>query len=177
MASSFYLIWQKGDKIIRGNDGTDWVDGSLTFPIAFPGKDSDTIPVTLHTSARDTQTFETLIGVKLYLTGSQADISLVQQQWPYMGNAYSPIRPELNGGFEISFNGGRSFQRFSKEVGNEAEPASWVPLAAEAVGANGIDGQLGPFDVAYLLVRYRLPPQISSFRVFNVQLAADFDIV
>jgi hypothetical protein len=171
----FYLIWQRDDLLLRGFDGQAWVDGKAVFPITFPGRKTAVLPVTLRSSARDSHTFETLSDVRFYLTGT--DVPLVQGTWPYYGNAFTPARPELNGGFEVSFDGGRLWTRFSRDVGYEADPATWVSLPALAVGLNGIAGQLGPFDQAHLLVRYVVPPQAIDFKVLDLQLAVDCDIV
>ena len=171
----FYLIWKRGDTLLRGYEESAWVDGSLVFPITFPGRTSAAVPITLQSSARDTRTFETLQNIRLYLTGT--DVSLVQETWPYYGDTCTPSRPELNGGFEVSFDHGRSWTRFSKTVGYEPDPSTWVSIPTTAVGLSGLTGQLGPFDQAHLLVRYTVPQQTTVFKVLDIQLAADFDVV
>lgn len=172
---AFYLIWQYGESLLRGYENGGWVENKLSFRISFPGRVSDALPVTLRSSARDSHTFETLKAVKFYLTGS--DVPVVQEQWPYLGNAFNPARAELNGGFELSFDGGRTWNRFSREVGYEKNPATWLDLPSNAVGAGAVAGQLGPFDRARLLVRYVIPPKVDLFKVLDIQLAVDFDIV
>lgn len=171
----FSLVWKRGDQVLRGPDGLTRVEGRAEFPITFPGRVAEAVPLLLGSSARDSHTFETLTNVRFYLTGT--DVPTVQGLWPSVGDAFTPARPELNGGFELSFDQGRSWTRFSPTVGNEAVPATWVPLPAIAVGLNGIDGQLGPFDQAHLLVRYAVPSLIVDFKVFDIQLAVDCDIV
>jgi len=171
----FYLVWQRDDRLLRGHEGQAWVDGKLTFPITFPGHTTDPVPVTLRSSARDSLTFETLMNVRLYLTGT--DVPLVQETWPYYGDAFTPARPELNGGFEVSFDNGHAWSRFSKEVGHASDAATWLLLPAGPVGFDGIAGQLRFADQAHLLVRYTIPPQAADFKVLDIQLAVDCDIV
>jgi hypothetical protein len=175
MVTPFYLIWQRDDLLLRGRTNQTWVDGQATFPISFPGRKTEALPLTLRSSARDSHTFETLKSVQFYLTGT--DVPIVQEEWPTLGDAFTPVRPELSGGFEVSFDRGRSWTRFSSTVGHASDPATWVSLPALAVGLNGVTGQLGPFDQAHLLVRYVIPPQAADFKIFDIQLAVDFDIV
>jgi hypothetical protein len=169
--SPFYLIWQYNDAVIRGQQDGSWVDGELTFPVSFPGEYSSALRVTLRSSARDTGTFETLQGLKLYLQGS--DAAVVQQQWPVI----SADRPELNGGFEISFDNGRTYTRFDATHGLESNVSTWLTVPASAIGLDGQNGILGPFDQAHFLVRYRIPPTATLFGKLDIRLAAGFDIV
>lgn len=171
--TSFYLIWQYNDQVIRGRADDAWVDGALTFPVTFPGRFSEAKKVTLRSSARDSNTLETLTNVKLFLTGDPDDINIVQQDWPTVDITH----PELNGGLEISFDDGRTYTRFSATAGLQSNSATWITLPAEAVGLNGLDGQLGPFDQAHMLLRYKIPPGADQFRIFDVRLGASFDIV
>lgn len=149
--------------------------GMPGFPITFPGRSTEALPLGLRSSARETQTFETLTSVRLYLAG--ADVPIVQELWPSYGDAHSPARPELNGGFELSFDGGRSWTRFSKTVGYAPDPSTWVLLPACALGLDGQDGILKPFDRAHLLARYVVPPQADQYRVFDIRLMVDVDVV
>jgi len=170
----FFLIWNKNIELLRGMEGEDWVDGQLTFPISFPGTTLDGQQLTLRTSAAASSTFETLTNVGFYLTGEDAPI--VQGAWPYLGENYSPKRPDLNGGFEISFDDGHSWTRFTNNAGLKTDRDSWIPLAQEAVGSAGIAGRLGPYDVANLVVRYVIPPSITLSKVLDVQLTVGFEI-
>lgn len=176
---AFYLIWEQNGSLLQGVDPSSkkWTAGSLVYPVSFPGSLSIPQVATLRSSARATNTLETLSGVKLYLTGNTSDLSIVQGQWPYLGNSFTPSRPELNGGMEISFDGGRSYTRFSNEVGLEATSATWITLPAVSVGLNGIAGQLGPFDQAHFLLRFNIPQGATLYKVPDVRLAADFDII
>jgi hypothetical protein len=176
---AFYVIWQQNGVLLQGVNpiGGSWTANPLVFPVSFPGQVSIPQSATLRSSARDTNTLETLVGVKVYLTGLAADIAIVQSQWPYLGNAFTPARPELNGGVEISFDQGRSYTRFSNEVGLEATPSTWITLPAISVGLNGIAGQLGPFDQAHMLVRFNIPQGATLYKVPDIRIAADFDII
>jgi hypothetical protein len=169
--TSFYLIWQQNDKVLRGQENGSWADGALTFPVSFPGRYSDALLITLRSSARDSHTFETLNNVKLFLLGS--DVPVVQKQWPVL----DATRPEMNGGFEISFDNGRNYIRFDANNGLETNPATWITIPASAIGLDGADGILGPFDQAHFLVRYKVPPQVTLFKVLDIRLAASFDVV
>lgn len=170
-----YFVWSKNGTLIRGFHNGSWVDGNLTFPIAFPGAPSQTDIITLQSSASSEGSLETFRNVKLYLTGDPADIAVVQGLWPNLGNAYTPPRTEMNGGFEISFDGS-NFIRFSKTVGWEADPSTWITLPAISVGQQGQAGILGAFDTAQFYVRYVIPSVAGVYKTFNLQLAADADI-
>jgi hypothetical protein len=170
-----YLIWSQNGTILRGYQSGAWVNGSLVYPIAFQGSASATESITLQSSAASGGSLETFRNVKLYLTGDPGDIAVVQGVWPYFGNAYSPPRPEMNGGFEISFDGS-TFIRFSKEVGYEADPNTWITLPALSMGQGGADGVLGAFQAAQIYVRYTVPSVASVYKTLNIQLAVDCDI-
>jgi len=174
MTNPFYLIWRQNGTLIQGYDGTAWVSTGLTFPIIFPGTTTDGQAISLQTSAAINGTFETLISVGFYLVGS--DVPAVQNEWPYLGDVYTPTRPEMSGGFEISFDGGSTWTRFSKTVGVESNRSTWIPLSELAIGSTGIAGQLGAFDAANLLVRYVVPPQVTLTKVLDIQLAAGFEV-
>jgi hypothetical protein len=162
--SSFNLVWSQNSENIS----------QLTFPITFPGVTTDGLPVLLLTSAALNQTFETLTSVAFYLIGS--DVPVVQGEWPYLGNAYSPARPDLNGGFEISFDGGNTWKRFNKTLGWQSDRSTWISLDQEAIGSAGFTGQLGPYDVANLVVRYVIPPGVTLSKILDVQLAVGCEV-
>jgi hypothetical protein len=170
-----FIVWSQNGKLLRGFKDGAWVDGNLVFPIAFPDSPSETESITMQSSSSTTGSLETFRNLKLYLTGDPADIAVVQGLWPVLGNAYTPARPEMNGGFEISFDGS-NYLRFSKTVGWEKDPSTWITLPATAIGQNGQDGTLGAYDTAQLYVRYWIPGVASVYKTFDIQLAADFDI-
>jgi hypothetical protein len=174
-----YFVWSQNGTKLRGlatNAPVTWLDGELVFPIAFPGSPSVTEVITLQSSASEQGSLETFKNVKLYLTGDPADIAVVQGLWPTLGNAYTPARPEMNGGLEISFDGS-TFTRFSNSVGLESDPSTWITLPAISIGQNGADGVLGAYDTAAMYVRYAVPSVASVYKTFNLQLAADADII
>jgi hypothetical protein len=170
-----YLVWFHNGVMVRGYQNGSWVDGDLVFPIAFPGAPSETEVVTLQSSASSEGSLETFRNVKLYLTGDPADVAVVQTVWPYLGDAYSPARPEMNGGLEISFDGS-NYTRFSKQVGYEGDPSTWITLPALSIGQNGQDGVLGAYDTAQFYIRYTIPAVTNVYNTFKLQLAADVDI-
>jgi hypothetical protein len=126
----FTLVWQQNDAIVR--DST--INGSVAFPVGFPGTTSKPLRLAVRSSALDAGTFESLKNVKIYLTGT--DVELVQNTWPTLGGL---SRPEISGGLEISFDGGRTYQRFSLTVGLESDPGTWLSLPKEAIGSYGLD--------------------------------------
>jgi hypothetical protein len=175
MAKPFYLIWQEGTTVLEGYDGANWIDGQLTFPIVFPGVTTTLLALSLSSSASVNLTFETLINVAFYLTGS--DAPTVQGEWPYITDAYGNATASVTGGVEISFDNGLTWNRFSNTVGLESTPSTWLPLPQEAVGSVGTAGQIGAFDTAHMLVRYVIPPSVSLTKVLDVQLQVDCDVV
>ncbi|HVI40920.1 MAG TPA: hypothetical protein VM577_09690, partial [Anaerovoracaceae bacterium] len=144
------------------------------FPIGFPNTTSKPQQLQVSSNAASLQTFETLTDVKLFLTGNTDDLQVVQSVWPNLGG---PTRPELNGGYEISFDFGRTFIRFDTSHGLESDPLTWIPLPVEAVGVQGRAGTLGAFDAAHLIVRVIVPPGAVDYRKLDVKLAMDFDII
>ncbi len=177
----FHLVWQKDEALLKGYDysADSWVDGQLTFPVSHPGRYSDTKIITLRSSARDQGTLDVLTSVKLYLTGSSEDLEQIIEVWPFI----SETKPELNGGFEISFDEGRTYTRFqyvsggSSNVGYEGDSTTWLTLPSEAIGLNGITGQLGPFDRAKMYVRFKIPPQATNYNLLDIKLAVDCDVI
>lgn len=169
------MVWEQSDgTVLHGLDAGAFVDGGLSFPIGFAGRVTAPQAVTLRSSARDTATYETVSGVRFYLSGS--DLSLVQETWPYYGDAFTPARPELNGGFELSFDGGTIWNRFSREVGYKTAITTGLWLPAIAIGATGLDATLGPFDLAHMLLRFQIPAQDTVFKKLDIQLNVDCDI-
>jgi hypothetical protein len=119
----------------------------------------------MSSSSHDLQTFDTFRNVKLYLTGDPAQIAIVQGLWPTQG-----------GGLFISYDGGKTYTPFTTSYGYESNPATWVLLPAVAIGLGGLDGILGPFDSANLVLKYIIPEQANQYQIYNVSLTADFDV-
>ena len=171
-----YFIWSQNGKMLRGYANGSWVPGSLVFPVGFPGKVSPVQSLTLQSSASAQGSLETFKSVKLYLTGDPADLAMVQGSWPSLGNAFTPARADLNGGFEISFDGA-NYTRFSNTVGLASDPTTWITLPAIATGSSGADGVLGAYDTAQIFVRYVIPPSVTTYKTLGIQLAVDADIL
>lgn len=165
MAAPFQIIWLDGS----GNPLP-----AAVFPIAFPGTTTPPQLVQMRSNAANLQTYETLEGVSFFLAGDPDDLNTVQNIWPTMGNA---SQSGLNGGYEISFDSGRTFVRFDATHGVRANQSTWISLPAEAIGSQGIDGVLGAFDTAHLIVRAVVPPGAIQFQSFSIQLGAGFDVV
>lgn len=174
---SFYLQWLHNNQLVQGFDPANgFTPGQLVFPVAFPGQFSDPLSVFLSTTAMQSQTFETLKNVQLYLEGDDEDIEVVQQNWPYLGLGYSPRRKDLEGGLEISFDGGRSYTRFSVDQGYRSDPNSWITVPAVSIGYGASDGVLTAFDRASFLVRMVVPPHAKDTRLFNLRLEVSCDV-
>lgn len=185
MSAPFNLIWSQNGSIIRGYQNGAYVEGSLVFPVTFPGKITDPLTITLRSSAQANGTLDILSGVKLYLTGNADDLATVQSSWPNLGFAYNPPRNEMNGGLQVSFDGS-NWTTFSKKqsgvsgsvgVGDQADPITWILLPATAIGTGASNGVLGPYDMATMYLRYVIPATASTFKVFNISVAVDCDIV
>ncbi len=161
----FQLIW---------TDESNNVLTEQAFPIGFPGTTSVPEQLQVHTNAATLQTYETLTGVKFFLTGDADDLNIIQNIWPSLGGS---TRPELNGGLDISFDFGQTYTRFDSTHGLETDPSSWIPLPAEAVGAQGTDETLDAFSTAHFILRYVIPPGATQFEKFDIRLALDFDII
>jgi hypothetical protein len=165
MSVPFQLLWTDASNNVLP---IDW------FPISFPGTVSSPIQVQVRSNAGALQTYETLTNVKFFLTGDPDDVNTVQNIWPFLG---SVSKPELNGGYEISFDFGRTYTRFSTTMGLETDPSTWIPLPVEAVGSQGTDQTLGAFDTAHLIVRVVVPPGATQFKALDIRLGLDFDII
>lgn len=165
MSTPFQLIWSDVSNNVLT---TDW------FPVAFPGTTSVPLQLQVKSNASALQTYEVLEGVKFFLTGDADDVDIVQNVWPGLGG---PNKPELSGGYEVSFDFGRTYIRFDSLHGLESSPSTWITLPSEAVGAGGLDGTLGPFDTAHLIVRVVVPPGADQFRAMHLRLGMDFDII
>jgi len=165
MSTPFEIIW---------TDVSNNVLGVSWFPIGYPATISMPQQLQAHTNAATLQTFETLENVKFFLTGDPDSVDIVQNIWPTLGGS---SRPDLNGGYDISFDYGRTYIRFDSTHGVEGSPATWISLPAEAVGAQGADGTLGAFDTAHFIVRVVIPPGADQYGELNISLGIDFDII
>lgn len=172
MPSPFQIIWSDDS----GNEikGPDIPNGLVWLPIGFPSTTSGIQSLQIHSNAQILQTYEVLSGVKFFLTGTPADVNIVQNIWPYYGDT---TKPELNGGFEISFDFGRTYIRFSQSVGLASDSSTWVLLPASSIGTQGVDGILGAFDIARVITRYVIPPGANQFQSLDIHLGIDFDII
>lgn len=165
MANPFQLLWY---------DGSGNILPSARFPIAFPGVTSPPQLIQLRTNAIALQTYETLQSMAFFLVGDSDDINIVQNIWPSLGNS---SQVGLNGGYDISFDSGRTFVRFDSTHGLLSDPSSWIPMPAKAIGSQGLDGVLGAFDTAHLILRVVVPPGATQYQSFNMKLGVSFDIV
>ena len=171
-----YFVWSQNGTMLRGYVNGSWVPGNLVFPVGFPGTVSTPQVFTLQSSASTQGSLETFQNVRFYLTGDPEDLAIVQGLWPTLGNAYNPVRTDLNGGFDISFDGS-NYTRFSNTVGLKSDPSTWLTLPAIAIGQNGSNGVLGAYDTAQIFVRFTIPSVANLFKILNVQLAVDADII
>lgn len=165
MPAPFQLIW---------SDVSNNVLTSTWFPIAFPATTSKPQQLQVKSNASALLTFETLTGVKLFLTGDLDDVNTVQNIWTSFGDVN---KPELNGGVEISFDFGRTYTRFDSTHGLESDPSTWIALPVESVGTQGAAETIGAFDSAHFVVRYIIPPGATQYKKLDVRLALDFDII
>jgi hypothetical protein len=167
MATPFYLIWKEGQVVVHDLDNP----GASRFGINFPGRVTKAKLVSVSSSGLANDELRTLTNVKLYLDGE--DSAIVQLDWPTRGGVN---RPDLSGGLEISFDGGQTYTRFSATKGLKGDSSTWIDLPAIAIGLQGTDNQLGPFDTAQMYLRMILPPDADT-KPYDVYLEADFDII
>jgi hypothetical protein len=165
MSIPFQIVW---------SDVSNNILTAEAFPINFPGQSTTPAQLQVRSNAVTLQTYETLVGVKFFLTGDPDDINIVQNIWTTIGGS---TRPELNGGVDISFDFGQTYIRFDITHGLESAPSTWIPLPAEAVGAQGADQTLGAFDTAHIIIRYVIPPGATQYEKFDIRLGIDFDIL
>jgi hypothetical protein len=160
-----YLVWTQGSALLVGEFNHIFEQQEAIQGISFPNHSTTPIPIEMASSARDHFTFDTLINVKLYLTGDPEQIAIVQGTWPAQG-----------GGLFISYDGGRTYTAFSTTYGYEPNPTTWVTLPAASVGISGQDGVLGPFDAAHFVVKYVIPEQATQYQIYDISLTCDFDV-
>ena len=169
------LIWSKNGVVLA----------SLPLPIGFPGVMGEAQILTLTSSALSDGSLQNLTGVKFYLAGDPDQIDVLLSVWPYFGSQPGAIpSPGLNGGVEVSFDSGVSFQRLCRAqfgnpgLGDPADPTTWIPLPLYAVSPTAAaDGELGAFSSAQLILRYNVPALATQYQVFTVRLEAAFDVV
>jgi hypothetical protein len=161
----FYLVWSQSTVTLVGQVSGSFVQEEAIQGISFPGSTTTPLSINLASCARELNTFDNLINVKLYLTGDSDQIKIIQSDWPAIG-----------GGLQISFDGGRTYNTFTTTYGYQATPSTWVLLPAEAIGLNGNAGTLSPFDSANLLLRYIIPTSAVDYDIFQIALTADFDV-
>ena len=170
---SYYINWIQNGNVVVGKTGLTWIKEDLVYPINYPGGITPPQSVSLQSSSLANNQNYVLQNIYLYLTGE--DANTVQTVWPYLGNTSIPVRPELSGGFEISFDG-ISWTRFNSSIGVQNNRETWLLLSSESTG-NGVDGQLGPLDVANIMLRYVIPPGITLYKVLDVSLGINFEVV
>jgi hypothetical protein len=160
-----YLNWMQGTAVLIGLVNTIFQENPCVEGITFPSNSTTPVNVRMSSSSHDLQTFDTFRNVKLYLTGDPDQIAIIQGLWPTQG-----------GGLFISYDGGKTYTPFTTTYGYQADPTTWVLLPAVAVGLGGLNGVLGPFDSANLVLKYVIPEQANQYDIYNVQLTADFDV-
>lgn len=167
---SYYVNWIQNGKVLVGNNGVGWVNDKLIYPISFPSSVTDPQNISLQSSSLISNKNYVLKNVYLYLIGE--DANTIQNIWPYLGGS---TRPELNGGLEISFDG-INWTRFNHTTGLKSARNTWLLLSSESTG-NAQDGVLGPLDVANLMIRYIIPYEITLYKVLDVSLGINFEVV
>ena len=174
--ASLYLIWQENGVTLTG-ENTAWLNNNLTFDINYPGKVTEGHVITVMSSAQVNKTYNNLVNVKVYLSGDPLSVKIIQELWPTLGNGYNPQRTNLNGGLEISFDGGRNYTRFDVNNGYALQPSTWLVLPGVSMGTGGQDGVLGAFNIATFILRFTIPPGAVEFQKLNVSIALDFDVI
>ena len=179
-----YINWVLNGTLIEGfnPNNNNKINTGLTFPVSFPGVTTSAQTITMTSSSRNLGTYETFNNVRFYLDGDSDQLAIIQEVWPYYGanpsnpNGVHPS-PELDGGFQISFDSGQTFIRFDREHGYKADPTTWITLPETALGTGGVAGVLGAFDIAQMTVQYCIPPQADQLQIISVNLMVDFDVV
>ena len=153
--------------LLHGFDNTTqlWTDEDLVLGLANPNLVTAPIEVFLRSNAAMIDSQEILNHVRIYLAGAAADLTRLLEEWPATGN-----------GLEVSFDGGRSWTRFSTVAGNPADPSTWIPLPGVAISSVAADGQIGPMDTARLHLRLNVgavPDAIFS----RIRIGIDCDVL
>lgn len=161
-----YINWTQGSGVLIGlNSSRVFIETEAVAGISFPNNSTVPLNVMMASSARDLGTFDTLINVKLYLTGDPDEINTVQNIWPNQG-----------GGLFISYDGGKTYTVFSSTYGYKTTPSTWVPLPAACLGLGGVEGILSPFSSANLVLKFVIPEQATQYQIYDIQITADFDV-
>ncbi len=161
----FYLVWTQGTSVLIGDVNGVFQQNEAVQGISFPNNSTIPLNVRMASCAREIQSFDTLINVRLYLTGDPTEIATVQTIWPPLG-----------GGLFISYDGGKTYTPFTTTYGYVNDPTTWVLLPATAIGLNGVQGTLGPFDSANFILKYVIPEQATQYQIYDISLTADFDV-
>ena len=152
MVPPFYIIWDgPAGELHSFNVMTGaWQDNPLTYGVCFPGDTTVSQNVTLTGSGLRRRSYETLVNTSLFLAGDTATLAAIQ------------------GWAQVSFDEGATFQ-----------PLTTLPLLIPgiAMGRNGVDGQIGPFDTAGFLVNVVIPKSYSQYRTLNFRIAVDCDVI
>ena len=160
--------WRTADiELLHGFDNTtkEWTDEDLVLGLANPNMVTAPIEVFLRSSAALSGSPEILNNVRFFLTGPVADLKRLLEDWPAAGN-----------GLDISFNEGRTWLRFGLDIGNPADPATWIPMPGSAVGSLSPDGQIGPMDVAHMYLRLSVGP-VPDAIYSRIQIGMDCDVL
>ena len=152
MSNPFNLIWTGPAGQLHGYDPVSgaWLDTLLTYGILSPGVAAALQMVTLTGSGLVGRTYETLTNVALYLDADEATLAL------------------LSGCISLSFDGGVTFQPLT---------ATPVTLPAAATGTDGVEGQIGPYDVASFLVALVAPAGSAQAAPYTFRISVDCDPV
>ena len=127
-----------------------WQDNPLTYGVSFPGDDTTPQRVTLTGSGLRRRSYDILTNVTLRLDGDAATLAAIAS-W-----------------ISVSFDDGATFTALTTDP---------LPLPAAAMGPQGIDGQIGPFDVAGFLVRATIPTAFTQYQALDFRIAVDCDVV
>lgn len=161
----FFLEWDQGTAVLIGLVDMVFQQNEAVDGISFPGNSTIPISISMASSARGLQTFDTLRNTKLYLTGDPTQIATIQTVWPPLG-----------GGLFISYDGGKTYTAFSSTYGYQADPTTWPLVPAVSIGLNGEDGVLGPFDSAMFVLKFVIPEAATQYQIYDIALTADFDV-
>ena len=163
-----HVMWEDASgNIVHGFDPVNgvWVDQPFISGLAFTDAPGGAVMVQFRSSASFLQSPETLLNVRLYLTGQDpGTLNLLATQWPPAA------------GLDISFDNGVSWTRFSITAGNANDSTTWIPMPGAAVSSVAPDGQIGPNDVATATLRLTVAPGTTDFGIYLFQIGIDFDV-
>lgn len=158
MEQPLHLIWTHNGKVLRGYDLSDalWKNNVFHFGIGFPGKQTEPKEILLSSSGLRLRSYDILTNVKIRLEADEATLAMFSDWW------------NSGCGIEISMDGGATYTLLTEDS---------VSLKASAIGMDAVDGQLGPFDTARLLMRARVPSNFTDYGKIQFQLAVECDVV